>query len=371
MLALLAAALASAAQPSPWWVRARAAAAQTLATAQSRAAELEDRLRAQAPHQPAGIRLLDADAARAGRLEWTAAPAGLPARVVLLVHGLDEPGDIWDDLAPALAAAGHTVARFDYPDDQHIPVSADLLSQSLAGLRAAGVADADLVCHSMGGLVARDALTRAALAQSPRPRVPRLILLGTPSAGSPLARFEALAEAREQIARTARTRDWHDLLGFFTDGRGEAADDLLPGSPFLADLNQRPWPEGTTITAVVGQLLEPAAAAHRLESTLATHLGAEPAHDAAEHLRAWAATLGDGVVPAESAAPAGVTDVVRVSATHRGMVRLWSFARGARDPIGHEPATPPAIPIVLARLAEPPPAAPHPAAPPPAPDTHP
>ena len=49
----------------------------------------------------------------------------LPSQVVLLLHGLDEPGDVWSDVAAELDAAGHAVVRFNYRNDQHPTLSAD------------------------------------------------------------------------------------------------------------------------------------------------------------------------------------------------------------------------------------------------------
>jgi pimeloyl-ACP methyl ester carboxylesterase len=72
-------------------------------------------------------------------------------RVVLLVHGLDEPGSIWDELIPELHARGHAVARFDYPNDQPARASADLLLGELRQIRAQGITQIDIVAHSMGG----------------------------------------------------------------------------------------------------------------------------------------------------------------------------------------------------------------------------
>ena len=56
-------------------------------------------------------------------------------RVVMLVHGLDEPGGIWDQLAPALVADGHTVVRFEYANDQAIAISAGDLIEALPNWR--------------------------------------------------------------------------------------------------------------------------------------------------------------------------------------------------------------------------------------------
>ena len=48
---------------------------------------------------------------------------------VVLIHGLDEPGDIWDDLVPALHTAGFDVWEFRYPNDQGVDRSAEYLAK--------------------------------------------------------------------------------------------------------------------------------------------------------------------------------------------------------------------------------------------------
>ncbi|RMH26783.1 MAG: alpha/beta fold hydrolase [Planctomycetota bacterium] len=285
----------------------------------------------------------------------------LPADIVLLVHGLDEPGDIWDDLAPALVGAGHAVVRFDYPNDQAIRRSSDLLAAALAGLRARGAGSVSIVAHSMGGLLARDALTRAEIYngradqpdESSLPDVSRLILCGTPNTGSPLASLRVIAEVREQVLRLAAGGFRPDeLLGAIADGAGQAGRDLAVGSAFLNDLNARPAPSGVEITCIVAQM----APADRntlddlLESDFARRWLGEAGERAAADLRAALNSIGDGVVPVASARLAGVEDVVTVHANHRTMLVTLDAER-LLSPITGEPADPPAIRVILDRLS--------------------
>jgi hypothetical protein len=111
----------------------------------------------------------------------------VPRRVIVLVHGLDDPGWMWRDMVPALRGAGHDVARMEYLNDGPIDEAADLLAWSLLALRAAGVEHVDVVAHSMGGLVTRDVLTRPAYydgdgrGDERLPAIRRLIMCGTPN----------------------------------------------------------------------------------------------------------------------------------------------------------------------------------------------
>ncbi len=297
----------------------------------------------------------------------------VPARTVLLVHGLDEPGPIWDDLAPVLAArgreAGFAVARFDYPNDQPINVSTDLLVGALRDLRSRGATRVDLVCHSMGGLMARDALTRdgddgyAGLARGHErlPDVHRLILVGAPNAGSPWAKLRALGEIREQIARFLDDPD-HDargLLGYLNDGLGEAGDDLLPGSEFLTDLNARPAPTGVEVTVIAGRLAPVTNKDLKwiAESVVVRQLlGREDAVAIAAGITDLSSQVGDGVVPVSSARLAGVADTVYVEANHRSMLRTVDVLKRARAMVGVESSEPPAIAVIVDRLTRPEPA---------------
>lgn len=312
---------------------------------------------------PQGVLLLG-DLLGGDSLAWIPVGEGgpaVPTRLVVLVHGLDEPGSIWDDLAPALRDAGHKVARFEYPNDQPIAASADLLAESLRDLRSRGVERVDLVCHSMGGLVARDVLTRegvyggTARGHADLPAVERLILLGTPNHGSPWAAVRLVAEVREHAMR------WLDgnagkpgvLLGGMRDGDGEAGRDLRPGSGYLEDLNARPLPEGVAITVVVARAAESGDAGLEglAERAWVRELvGEEVALEAEALAASVSGKLGDGVVSVESARLEGVEDVVEVRGNHRGMVKRLGLIERVREWMGKENEEPPAIGVVLDRL---------------------
>jgi pimeloyl-ACP methyl ester carboxylesterase len=232
---------------------------------------------------------------------------------VLLVHGLDEPGDIWDDLLPVLRGPGYDTWEFRYPNDQAIDRSADLLAERWTELPD------DLpvvpIGHSMGGLVIRDFVSRwrHPVASAPRTggaTVRAVVLVGTPNQGSAWSRFRVLLEPRDQWAASRETG--YSPLGGLRDGTGAAKIDLQPGSRYLADLNARPWPVAVHLR-IVGGLLTPSLPA-----------------------------LGDGVVAVDSLALPGAPPPILVSASHRGLLlRLLESE-----------AEPPAIPVVMNLLDE-------------------
>ncbi len=278
-------------------------------------------------------------------------------RVVLLVHGLDEPGSVWDALAPELASQEWTAIRFEYPNDQAIALSADQFDAALTDLRTMGVKEVWIVAHSMGGLVTLDALTREGFDRSGWPGVRRVVTLGTPMGGSLLAPVRAIAELREHAIRAVRDGELNqnDLDGMRADGSGEAGADLNPGSDFLVDLQSRERPEGIPITAVVADVPKPDAAGitNALLSNMPDVVADEPeARRAARDFGSWASRwigeavdlIGDGVVDADSGRSAWTDDIVPVRALHRSMItRMPCPVRGDVDP--------PAIQIVLDRLA--------------------
>ncbi len=281
---------------------------------------------------------------------------GAPTRAVLLVHGLDEPGSVWNALAPALESKGHTAIRFVYPNDQRIALSADQLDAALIKLRAMGVNEISIVAHSMGGLVSLDALTRDGFNRDRWPAVTRLITLGTPSKGSTLAPLRGIAEIREQSMRLFEDGKFtlEDLGRFETDGQGEAGEDLEPGSDFLIDLASRQAPVETQITAVVARAttIERDDLRDRLlnsmpeaiaEDEAALTLTSDFAGWASRLIDKAAASIGDGVVSQTSASSEWTDDIVIVEASHRSMVTEIPCPIRGDNP-------PPAIDIVLDRL---------------------
>ncbi len=264
--------------------------------------------------------------------------------VVVLVHGLDEPGGIWDDVAPALYESGFRVIRFDYPNDQAIRSSAIGMNKAMDRLAHLGIDQASIVAHSMGGLVSREALTNPDLVGSNSSgdqiggvRILRMILVGTPNEGSAWARLRGVAEARERVQRwlSSDDLDVSILANLGEDGDGQAGVDLLPGSAFLTELNSRPMPDSVPVTCIIGQMVDLSA------------LGSSPTQAMLDGAKA----IGDGVVSVDSASLDGCADVVLLNANHRSMLRVMEFEEGWRAMVGAEAGDEPlGIAIILDRL---------------------
>lgn len=141
---------------------------------------------------------------------------------VLLVPG-------WGDGAATLAPLRSLLVNAGWPADQVVALSfedpvgsnashAEEIADAVALLQSqTGAPQVDVVAHSMGGLA-----TRRFLASKPN-SVRRVVFLGTPHRGTVVAALS-----------------W-----------GEGGREMLPGSPFLVELNQQPpVPSGTEALAI-------------------------------------------------------------------------------------------------------------------------
>lgn len=264
-------------------------------------------------------------------------------RMVLLLHGLDETGPIWDDLAPELVMAGIRVARLDYPNDQSLSASALVLRDALREMKCRGAKSVVLIGHSMGGLVARDALTRGVGTEA-WPRVERLITVATPNAGSTYARFRVVLEVRERLGRFAQNdeTDWRDLFRN-TDGDGRAGRDLTSGSEYLRELNARPLPADVPVSVIAARIAEVGDTEGRCVAVRVVRRGMD----------SLTRMLGDGVVSLTSATLPGAEEFIVVRGDHRSLLRrssLWSFFTHPLSEGAEERMIPAAIPVILDRL---------------------
>lgn len=248
--------------------------------------------------------------------------------VVLLVHGLDEPGDVFDVTGPAMVKANHATVQFFYPNDQRIVKSARSLFKHVGVLRENGVKEITIVAHSMGGLVSREMLTHpdfyngVGKGNEKLPDVRRLIMVGTPNQGATLARLRGFAEVRETLIRLF-SRD-RMLFGGFFDGAGEAGDDLLPDSEFIQRLNAMPHPEDVEYT-VLAALASPVTTGRIAKMKQALHAKIGDTHPeqidkSAEALSKLIHGIGDGAVSLESTRLKGVDDHVIVQGNHATML---------------------------------------------------
>lgn len=279
-------------------------------------------------------------------------PGEVPQRLVVLVHGLDAAPSVWNDLVPLLQEQGLAVALFRYPSDGPIEESAARLDEELKALAAAGTTHVDIVAHSAGGLVTRELLTSPeyyagdGAGTVERPAIDRFIMLGTPNQGAQLARLQLVGEGKWRQAVTGRVGA----------EPGDSAIQMIPGSEFLDSINERPRAQHTKYTNIAGRISPiverdvarlvmqcVALAQSEVSATWLEDLVSDLDASQSTHLvRLAVRGLGDGVVSLDATRLPGVTDVVVVEANHTSMI-----TRSGAD----ETELPPAIPIILERLA--------------------
>lgn len=270
---------------------------------------------------------------------------------VILIHGLDEPGRVWMNLAPVLTEKGYSVFLMTYPNDQPVTVSSRFFFDTLKDYPFENNTGIVLVGHSMGGLVSREMLTAPEIDYDKAknsgqvPDVQRLIMVGTPNYGSELARFRFFMEIRDQIQNLFE-KDTHWLQGLL-DGAGEAGIDLTPGSGFLTRLNSRPHPPGIEYQIIAG-VISPWSSQdvpgfiQQLKQTLPRE--AQPAVAGLDKaLSVMGETIGDGLVTLDSARLSGIP-LTQVRGTHLTMIRNLT-AKSHR--------LPPAVPRILEILGNP------------------
>ena len=267
---------------------------------------------------------------------------------VVLIHGLDDPGQVWMNLAPALANQGYSIWIMRYPNDQPIVDSTHLFYNELKRLKGQGPATIAVVAHSMGGLVTRELLTSPRVGYADKmaagkvPRIAALIMVGTPNHGSEIARLRMFAEMRDQWVNMVEG-DGH-WLRWILDGAGEAKIDLLPDSRFLKALNGRPQPSDVKMFIIAG-IASPwnKNDIERLIGTAQKDTLPKNQNEIGKlenFLTSVADGLGDGLVTVESTRLAGVPHQT-VRGTHLSMIRNVS---DSSDRI------PPAVPIVIEQL---------------------
>lgn len=94
-----------------------------------------------------------------------------------------------------------------------------------------------IVTHSMGGLVARACVENEELDPG---NVSRLMMIAPPTHGTLLAHVAVATDLWEHWIGRSEGGGWTRWRDSVVDGLGEAADDMVPGSPFLSELNGRP-----------------------------------------------------------------------------------------------------------------------------------
>jgi pimeloyl-ACP methyl ester carboxylesterase len=237
--------------------------------------------------------------------------------IVVLVHGFNSTPQQNASLMIPIREAGYPCGTFAYPNDYIIRNSAQLLSSELHRFKLQHPQrHVILVCHSMGGLVARACVENSLYDPG---NVERLIMIAPPTHGTIIAHFAVGSDmwehwlARKEGWPLARMRD------SVVDGLGEAAGDLCPCSEFLTELNSQPLNPHVRYTVLLGtgaRLTESQVA--WIRESVCDSLAKLPGGDhSAKELEALLADIdelvegkGDGVVAVKRGRLDGVTDTL-------------------------------------------------------------
>jgi pimeloyl-ACP methyl ester carboxylesterase len=154
---------------------------------------------------------------------------------VCLVHGINSSAGGFVHVIPLLEQAGYGIVVYDYPFNQRLEdSSASFRRDWLAFRKNAGEKlPWAIVAHSMGALVARSYVER----DGGKSRdVASLIMIAPVNQGAHVARIQPLYQTISSLVAINNRQTSH-ALAQLSDGIGQAADDLLPGSVFLRQLN--------------------------------------------------------------------------------------------------------------------------------------
>lgn len=241
--------------------------------------------------------------------------------LIVLVHGLDTGMGVLLPMGGLLQNDGYQVAYFVYPSDQSITESSAYLAAYMIAVHDNFPAmKVDLIAHSMGGLVARSYVEGDRYVGG----IDRLFLIGTPNRGSTWAKIAFIQKIQEHYQLWRDDKDWSPSW-FATEGLGEAARDLKPGSTFLRRLNARPRRAGVRYTVIAGDQSPVARVESKMLNGIAHSLSGSEVWGL-RHLRSGlenaadrlgqSSSPGDGPVKVSSAKLKGVDDVVLVHADH-------------------------------------------------------
>lgn len=253
-----------------------------------------------------------------------------PARpTVCLVHGLNSSSGGYVHLIPLLEQAGYGVVVYDYAFNQRLDDSCAQFRRDWPAWRQAAGETRPwaILAHSMGALVARSYVERA---EHPEREVASLMMIAPVNQGANVARVQPLFQTVSSLFAINSKRT-SQALAQLSDGIGQAADDLLPGSAFLARLNGGPRPAAVpyhilagdrgVITRDVREQAQAQLEAAARQGGFMSLLTRAASREVAPLLDEMADGSGDGCVAVERTRLPGVHDHETIHANHAELIR--------------------------------------------------
>lgn len=169
---------------------------------------------------------------------------------ICLVHGINSSSGGFVHMIPWLEEAGYGIVVFDYPYNQR-------LEQSCAEFQADWRAFRErvgekrpwtILAHSMGALLARSYIEGAGRRAGD---VDSLIMIAPVNQGANIARVQPLWRMISGMKALTENRVSR-AMAELSEGDGQSAQEMLPGSPFLKRLNANPLNEAVKYHIIAG-----------------------------------------------------------------------------------------------------------------------
>jgi pimeloyl-ACP methyl ester carboxylesterase len=252
---------------------------------------------------------------------------------VCLVHGINSSSGGYVHVTPLLEQAGYGIVVYDYPFNQRLEVSCAQFRRDLQAFRkeAGEKRPWAILAHSMGALVARSYVEREGKTDHD---VASLILIAPVNQGAHVARVQPLFQTISSLM-AINTKRTSQALAQLSDGIGQAADDLLPGSAFLRQINSEPRATGVRYHILAGDRgvipgdVRQQAQAQMENASRDKGLFGVISRIATRDLSSLLDELtdgsGDGCVTVERTRLPGVTDHITIHANHAELIRAPMF----------------------------------------------
>lgn len=171
---------------------------------------------------------------------------------ICLVHGINSSSGGFVHMIPWLEEAGYGIVVFDYPYNQRLDLScAEFQADWLAFRARVGEKRPwTVLTHSMGALLARSYIEGAGRGAGD---VDSLIMIAPVNQGANIARIQPLWRMISGMKALKENRVSR-AMAELSEGDGQSAEDMLPGSPFLRRLNSNPPNEAVAYHIIAGDV---------------------------------------------------------------------------------------------------------------------
>lgn len=169
---------------------------------------------------------------------------------ICLIHGLNSSSGGFVHMIPLLEEAGYGIVVYDFPFNRRLDESCAAFVRDWAAFHreAHDQLPWSIVAHSMGALLARALIEDDATWARD---VSSLIMIAPVNQGSQLAKVQTVVQISNGL-KAINGKDATKAMLSLSDGLGQAAEDMLPGSAFLGVLNRRPRRAGVAYHILAG-----------------------------------------------------------------------------------------------------------------------